>query len=128
MEKNLYLGIDASTQSLTGMVIDINSGEVFSASINFDERLPEYKTTSGVVNGDAGEVWSYPQMWVDALDMLFDDLSKLVDLSKIKAIGGAGQQHASVWLNSTDVFDKMSTANKGELSKVLKPYLNLDIL
>ncbi|MBE6414681.1 MAG: carbohydrate kinase [Verrucomicrobiaceae bacterium] len=124
MEKNLYLGIDASTQSLTGMVIDINSGEVFSASINFDERLPEYKTTSGVVNGDAGEVWSYPQMWVDALDMLFDDLSKLVDLSKIKGIGGAGQQHASVWLNSTDVFAKMSVADKGELSKVLKPYLS----
>ena len=124
MGNNLYLGIDASTQSLTGMVIDINSGEIFSSSINFDERLPEYKTTSGVVNGELGEVWSYPQMWVDALDILFDELSSKVNLSDIKAIGGAGQQHASVWLNSTDVFAKFAIANKGELSKVLKPYLS----
>lgn len=124
MENNLYLGIDASTQSLTGIVIDINSKDIFSASINFDERLPEYKTRSGVTTGNNNEVWSYPQMWVDALDILFDELSKSVDLSKVKAIGGAGQQHASVWLNSPDVFEKMSTAKKGELSKLLKPYLS----
>ncbi len=124
MKNNLYLGLDASTQSLTGMVIDVNNGEVFSSSINFDEHLPKYKTTSGVVNGSNGEVWSYPQMWVEALDILFDELSKKVCLADVKAIGGAGQQHASVWLNSTEVFAKMATAQKGELSSVLKPYLS----
>ena len=38
-------------------------------------------------------------MWVDALDLLLSELAgKGVDLASIAAIGGAGQQHGSVYL------------------------------
>ena len=50
-----YLGIDASTQSITGLLIDAEQRAIVAeASINFDEH---FKATYGVVNGgfDLGE-------------------------------------------------------------------------
>ena len=67
-----YLGIDASTQSITGLLIDAEQCAIVAeASINFDEH---FKATYGVVNGvlDLGEgvVHSAPLMWAEALDLL----------------------------------------------------------
>ncbi|WP_269537356.1 xylulokinase [Cerasicoccus fimbriatus] len=95
------LGLDASTQSFSALVIDTDSGAVVAdASVNFGQRLPQYQSPSGFLpNGANGEVHTDPLMWLDALELLLDDLRARCDLSQIAAISGAGQQHGSVYLN-----------------------------
>ena len=42
---------------------------------------------------------SDPLMWVDALDLALAELAKSgVDLSRVRGVSGAGQQHGSVYL------------------------------
>jgi xylulokinase len=102
---SLYLGFDASTQSLSAIVIEVE-GEVrrvvFQQSLSFDRDLPEYGTTAGVVRGSgAGEVLASPVMWADALDRMMSMLARdaNVEIGSIRAISGAAQQHGSVYLN-----------------------------
>lgn len=99
----LALGIDSSTQSCSAIVIDTDSGEIVAeASVNFGERLPEYKAPQGFIpDGPNSEVHSDPRMWLDALELLLDELKQTCDLSKVAAISGAGQQHGSVYLDET---------------------------
>lgn len=102
---SLYLGLDASTQSLTAIVIEITADRrriVFEHSLDFDRDLPEYATTGGVRRGEEpGVVYSSPQMWAAALDRVMGDLATAaeVDIENIRAISGAAQQHGSVYLN-----------------------------
>ncbi len=102
---SLYLGLDASTQSLTAIVVEITEHDrriVFQHSLNFDRDLPEYSTTAGVRQGDEpGVVYSSPQMWADALDRVLGALASAaeVDIENIRAISGSAQQHGSVYLN-----------------------------
>ena len=43
---------------------------------------------------------SDPLMWLDALELVFERLAEsAVDLSRIEAIAGSGQQHGSVYLD-----------------------------
>lgn len=95
------LGIDASTQSLSALVIDTVAGRVVAeASVNFGRDLPQYDAPQGFIPGGAeGEVHSDPQMWLDALERCLEQLGQATDLSEIAAISGAGQQHGSVYLN-----------------------------
>jgi hypothetical protein len=47
----LYLGLDLSTQSLSAMIIDTQSGRVvLDESVNFGESLPQYRSPSGVLS------------------------------------------------------------------------------
>ncbi|MHA2287410.1 MAG: xylulokinase [Promethearchaeota archaeon] len=99
-----FLGLDCSTQSLTGILIDFDKKKrIFSTSINFDEELPQYKTQNGVIiNSDGKIVHSNPLMWVEALELLFNGLTKFnFPLERIKAISGSGQQHGTVYLNDS---------------------------
>ncbi|MEO0508691.1 MAG: FGGY family carbohydrate kinase [Verrucomicrobiota bacterium] len=95
------LGIDSSTQSCSAIVIDTEAGTVVAErSVNFGERLPQYNAPNGFIpNGADREVHSDPLMWLDALEILLEELGQECDLSKIGAISGAGQQHGSVYLN-----------------------------
>lgn len=95
------LGIDSSTQSCSATVIDTETGKVIAeSSVNFGERLPQYNAPQGFIpDGPDGEVHSDPRMWLDALELVLEDLKQQCDLSKIAAISGAGQQHGSVYLN-----------------------------
>lgn len=115
------MGLDCSTQSLTATIIDLdNSQIILNKSVNFEKDLAQYKTTSGVVYGENGVVYSYADMWAEALDLLFLTLSKEIDLSKIKAISASGQQHASVYLDSLNAFDFDSeTPLAGQIKKHL---------
>lgn len=94
------LGLDASTQSFSAVVIDAAEGSIVAEhAINFGQHLPQYNAPQGFIpNGEDGEVHADPRMWLDALELLLEDLGKLCDLSKISAISGAGQQHGSVYL------------------------------
>ena len=101
----LYLGFDASTQSLTATIIDAGGGRhevVFDHAINFDETFPGYGTSNGVMRGADGlTVTTPPGLWVAALDRMADVLSRSgIDLSRIEAISGSGQQHGSVYLTA----------------------------
>ena len=68
---SFYLGLDASTQSLTATLIEVE-GERRAAidewSLDYDE-LPGYGTDHGVLREpDPAVVAAPPRMWVDALD------------------------------------------------------------
>ena len=99
-----YLGIDSSTQSITGLIIDAEQRAIVAeASINFDEH---FKATYGVVNGvlDLGDgvVHSAPLMWAEALDLLLQTLADQGhDLGAVRAVAGSGQQHGTVYLNAS---------------------------
>ena len=98
----LFLGIDSSTQSLSAVVIDLDSRKVvYEQSLNFDKALPHYKTKNGVLpNRDPLVKHSPPLMWAEALDLVFAQMKKDgVALGHILAISGSGQQHGSVYLN-----------------------------
>ena len=97
-----FLGLDCSTQALTGILVDFKGRKtIFSHCINFDRDLPHYKTQYGVYTSQDGKVvHSNPLMWIEALDLLFNRLAKSnLPLKEIKAISGSGQQHGTVYLN-----------------------------
>jgi xylulokinase len=99
----MFLGLDSSTQSLTAVVIDPAAGEIAcQLSVNFGNDLPRYGSPSGFIpGGTAGEVHANPLMWLEALDLLFSRLATATDLTKVKMIAGSGQQHGSVYLDSS---------------------------
>lgn len=99
----MHLGIDSSTQSLSGLVIDVATGKIVAEkSINFGADLPAYQSPQGFLPGGRdGEVHANPLLWLAALDRMLSELSDLVDLSKIQSVGGSGQQHGSVYLNGS---------------------------
>jgi xylulokinase len=99
----VFLGFDASTQSLTALAIAVEGGQrdvVFERSLPFDEALPAYGTWHGVLPaGDPAIVHAPPLMWAEALDLMMGEIARSgVDLREIKAISGAAQQHGSVYL------------------------------
>ena len=98
----LFLGLDSSTQSLSAMVIDLDSRRVvYEKSLNFDRTLPHYQTQNSVLpNADPLVKHSPPLMWAEALDLMFAEMKKDgVALGEILAISGSGQQHGSVCFN-----------------------------
>jgi xylulokinase len=99
----MYLGLDSSTQSLTGLLLAVSDDEarvVWQHSINFDADLPQFGTRHGVLKSDdPAVVVAPPQMWVTALDLMFEALAGSgLDVSQLRAISGAAQQHGSVYL------------------------------
>ena len=98
---SLVLGIDSSTQSLSAVILDTQSGQIISEEgVNFGETFPDYGMPSGfLAGGEAGEVHSNPLMWLDALDLVFAKLKEAgAPLAKVEALSGSGQQHGSVYL------------------------------
>jgi len=100
----MFLGLDFSTQSITAIVIDLEKNKVTNKrKINFDKSLPHYNTENGVIySEDETVVHSYPLMWVESLDLLFNIMKENnLSLENIKAISGSGQQHGTVYLNDS---------------------------
>ena len=95
-----FLGLDSSTQSLTALLVDTDTGEVIDRSVAFGARLPQYRSPNGfLAHPDSRVRHSDPLMWVEALDLLLGELRESgVDLSTIRGVSGAGQQHGSVYL------------------------------
>lgn len=116
-------GIDLSTQSITGTLIDTNEHScVWEKSIPFESALPHYKTENGILKHSENEVYSPPLMWVEALEQLMAELANSsFDQKKITSISGAGQQHGSVYLNDhwENTLGNLSTSS--HLFEQLKP-------
>ncbi len=97
----MFLGLDCSTQSLSALIINAESGTIeHEESVNFQNDLPQYQTTHGFARGAMpDEFFSDPMMWLDALDLLFQRLvDQQIPLHKIKGISGSAQQHATVFI------------------------------
>lgn len=97
----LFLGLDCSTQSMSGIVVDARGRVVYESSLRFDEAFPSYGTENGVLRfpGKESEVVIPSMMFVEALDSILKDLGDHVDLARVVAVSGSAQQHASVFWN-----------------------------
>ena len=84
-----FSGINVSTQSQKIVVLDLeNDSIIYSDSINYDEDLPQYETTNGVIRNTQPIVSeSNPNMRIDGFHLLFKRLSKKTDIiSSIKSL------------------------------------------
>ena len=103
---SIYLGLDASTQSLTATLIEVDGDRrdvLLEHSLVFDAALPAYGTSHGVIRGsDPAVVTAPPLMWVEALDRVMAHLSveRPGEMARLAAVSGSAQQHGSVYLNA----------------------------
>ncbi|KAK2066579.1 hypothetical protein P8C59_000384 [Phyllachora maydis] len=96
----LYLGFDLSTQQLKAIVVDSNLAVISEAKADFDaDFAPAYGVSKGVLHHEAeGEVFAPVAMWLEAIDLVCARLqAKGAPLHRLRAIGGSGQQHGSVY-------------------------------
>ncbi|OMP06368.1 hypothetical protein CCACVL1_01605 [Corchorus capsularis] len=125
----LFLGFDSSTQSLKATVLDSNLVIVASELIHFDSDLPHYKTKDGVYRDPSvnGRIVSPTLMWVEALDLIFQRLSKAkLDFGKIAAVSGSGQQHGSVYWKTGSSALLSSLDSKKPLVDQLRSAFSID--
>lgn len=100
----LYLGLDASTQSLSAVVLDVEGARrevVIERRLVYDEVCPAYGTRHGVLpDPDPLVAAAPPLLWADALDRLVALLAaeRSLDWSRLRAVAGSAQQHGSVYL------------------------------
>ncbi len=98
-----YLGIDAGTQSIKGILIDPEKGIVSpSVSVHFGRELGQYASPDGfLTGGDLLVHHADPQMWLDALDLLLQKMQRSgLPMHDIEGISGSGQQHGTVYLTA----------------------------
>ncbi|KAM0747657.1 actin-like ATPase domain-containing protein [Meredithblackwellia eburnea MCA 4105] len=102
-EAQVFLGLDLSTQALKATFLD-GRGQLdvlAEFGVRFDDDLPEFGTKSGVHLQPEGTVTSPIKMWLKALDLIFHCISSAPGgrhlLARTSAVGGAAQQHASVF-------------------------------
>ncbi len=100
------LGIDASTQSLSAVLLHRSTGEIlWSRSLAYrdDPRLFGFgfeHDSMVIPPREPGEAEQPPRLFIAALEALFSDLKATgFDTSAIAAINTSGQQHGHVYLN-----------------------------
>lgn len=99
-----HLGIDASTQGVSALLIREDTAEIVGrASINFGRDLPEWGCPNGFIpDGENGEVHADPRMWLAGLEACLERLRAAgSSLESVVSLSGAGQQHGTVYLNRT---------------------------
>ena len=101
-DDGLYVGFDASTQGLTAVVVEVAAGRfdhVTTRSLGYDDAFPQYGTRHGVLPSEEPSVATAPpHMWADALERMLGVLTDDIDLSRLRAVSGAAQQHGTVYL------------------------------
>jgi xylulokinase len=108
---------------MTGLVIDFyNKKVLYKYSVNYDQDLPRYNTKNGIyISEDGKVVHSNPLMWIDALELLLNNLVESgLPIQLIKVITGSGQQHGTVYLNKTFEDTLTSLDEKLPISSQLK--------
>ena len=101
----LALGLDSSTQSLSAVVIDIDTAEkCFEHALDYraDARLNDFGIGEDYIlpPREEGEAEQPPLMYLASLDAMFTDMREAgVALENIVAINTSGQQHGHVYLN-----------------------------
>lgn len=127
MEKNrnqrLSLGLDSSTQSLSAIIIDIDTAEkCFEHAIDYraDTRTNGFGIGEDYIlpPKSDGEAEQPPLMYLSSLDALFGDMRKAgIELNKIVVINTSGQQHGHVYLNknATIIFSNLQRQESSTL-------------
>lgn len=128
-KSRLALGLDSSTQSLSAVVIDIDTAEkCFEHSLDYraDDRLSQFGIGEDYIlpPTEEGEAEQPPLMYLASLDALFADMRAAgVALKDIVAINTSGQQHGHVYLNqnAANIFSNLqkSESNASELKTLL---------
>ncbi|MBN2508672.1 MAG: xylulose kinase [Spirochaetales bacterium] len=102
----LSLGLDSSTQSLTAVIIDIDTRKVVAEkSLDYaaDPRLNSWGIDLKeyiVPPREAGEADQPPKMFLASLDAMCEDLKKDgIPLHEVVAVNVSGQQHGHVYLS-----------------------------
>lgn len=98
-----YLGLDASTQSLTAVLIGVDGATcrmLGEHSVVYDADLPAYGTKHGVIRDPGGRVLAPARMWAEALEQLIARIARADPgaASRLAMMSGAAQQHGSVYL------------------------------
>jgi xylulokinase len=103
---SFYLGLDASTQSLTAVLIEASDTRrevVGTRSVVYDAAFPAYGTRHGVLpSADPLVAQSSPLMWVEALDRVMAEMGRQfpAEVARLAAVSGSAQQHGSVYLKA----------------------------
>ena len=128
LSKHDLAGLDLSTQSFTALVTDETGAVVHRSSVNFDEELPEYGTSSGmhrVAEADGVERVTSPVcMWLQAFDMVLTRIGDVGLLPHVVAVSASAQQHGSVYWKrgaGQQMHEAMKTAGRAlQLKDALK--------
>lgn len=128
------LGVDASTQSLSAVLLQGSTGEILwshSLAYRDDPRLLglgfEHDTLI-IPAREAGEAEQPPRLFIAALDALLSDLKVAgFDTTAIAAINTSGQQHGHVYLNAQakEVFARLrnpASADKSLLTTLVDSF------
>lgn len=96
MPKPLFLGLDASTQSVKALALGPDGIEAI-ASVHFGRDLPQYGAPEGFVpNDDPAIRCAPPAMWEEGIQLALQRLGEQVDLARVICLSGAAQQHGLV--------------------------------
>ena len=120
----MFLGLDSSTQSLKGIIIDPVTGTIAAqAAVNFANDLPQYPAAFSPAT-DPLEKHADPRLWLAALDLLCSRLQAAgAPLDKVVGISGSGQQHGSVYLSAKAAEILANLDPNGNLVDQLSPAL-----
>ena len=124
--ERLALGLDSSTQSLSAVVIDIDTAEkCFEHSLDYrtDARLNQFGIGEDYIlpPREEGEAEQPPLMYLASLDALFADMREAdVPLENILLINTSGQQHGHVYLNRDADALLAQLASRGEVTSPLR--------
>jgi len=131
------LGLDMSTQSLSAVLLDIDSQtKVYEHSLDYikDPRLNIFgirKEDYILPPNTEGEASQPPAMFFAALDAMFSDMKDTVPLEDIAVINNSGQQHGHVYLNrnAKSIFDRLDKedSEQSDLVNLLKGCLAYEL-
>jgi len=116
-KRRLALGLDLGTQSLSAIVVDIDSEEKlveYSLDYTIDPRVNCFgirKKDYIVPPRIEGEADQPPEVFFTSLDAMFSDMKGSgVPLEEIVVVNSSGQQHGHVYLNrnAKSIFAKLN--------------------
>ena len=127
MKRRISLGLDSSTQSLTAVAIDSESGEILiehSVDYAMEVSLLRYGIDAEeylVPPRVQGEADQPPRLYLASIDLLLSRLKSTgFDFSSVTSVNVSGQQHGHLYLNGTAVtaFAVLKRPGAGEQSLV----------
>lgn len=79
----MYLGLNCNQHTFSATILDPQSGEiVYFDEVDFDSHLPHRETQNGHIQGEkAGEYGIDPQMLIEAMELLMENLLDFPDFS-----------------------------------------------
>jgi xylulokinase len=87
----LFIGIDSGTQSVKGVVLDLDARRVVA-----EARAPQ----ALIAGLPLGHMEQEPRDWISALERVLAEIGTRIDRARVRGIGVSGQQHGFVPLDA----------------------------